>query len=713
MAQGRIIVVDDEENIRSTLHEILSDEGYEVSCAADGETALRTLKSEAADLVLLDVWMPGIDGMQTLKILKDIDPETEVVMMSGHGAIETAVKATKFGAFDFIEKPFSLDSILRTVAKALKSRRARMAKGHTPALGDTIILDRRLRGSSKIAKKIHQMILNLAISDTAAVICGESGIGKKFVARLIHNISGRREKPFIEISCDGSKEISFINSLLDVKGSKASRPIAKFDLSKGGTVFFDKIDGLPPKLLEKLFLQVKKGRFSLSGERKRGDINVRFMASISFAGNGDKNHKTSIAKLKKLFDGNVVELAPLRNRKEDIPDFIEQFVDQFSDEYGKHIESVSKEALKALVKAPWPGNVRQLKNLIGQAVMACDGPTLKKRHLPPGGPDGASGMAGANLDDATGARIEDLPLTKRSHHKKRVSRKKGATQKTLKNSVVLVGQGLHSGIKTGMILSPLPPGSGIIFGDISTGHLVPALLENVRNTDYATTLSDGHVAIKTIEHILSAVHSYGITNLLIKIGDEAPIMDGSALDFCQLIENSGIEEQNEAIEEIVIDKKLSVGDPDEGPYLSVEPAGTFSIHYFLDYPPPIGKQEHKYVFKSSDHYKQSIAPARTFAFVKDIKKLEEAGLGGGGKLSNIILIDGEKVVNTPLRFPDEPARHKILDIIGDLYLLGRPIKGRFKARKSGHTQNIEIVRKILDHYSDQSKDTTKRHAATG
>jgi UDP-3-O-acyl N-acetylglucosamine deacetylase len=297
-----------------------------------------------------------------------------------------------------------------------------------------------------------------------------------------------------------------------------------------------------------------------------------------------------------------------------------------------------------------------------------------------------------------GAIIAQRPAHAKSKSKERHGQLR---QRTLKNSVVLRGLGLHSGIKTGMILSPLPPDSGIVFGDISTGLRVPALLENVRSTEYATTLSNGRVTIKTIEHIMSALHSYRITNLLIKIGDEAPIMDGSALDFCQIIEDSGIEDQEGYIEEITVDEPITIGGDGDGPYIRVEPASAFSIHYYLDYPAPIGVQEYEYLHQSGEHYKETIAPARTFGFLRDMKKLEAAGLAGGGKLSNVVLIGDDKVINTPLRFPDEPARHKILDLIGDLYLLGRPIRARITARKSGHTQNIALIKKITERLAAQ------------
>lgn len=711
MQKGRIIVVDDEENIRNTLQKILTDEGYKVSCASDGENALKIVKSEAPDLVLLDVWIPGIDGMQTLKILKDIDPETEIVMMSGHSAIDTAVKATKIGAFDFIEKPFSLDAILLTVAKALKNRRARLAKTKQPMSSDSGLVDRRFKGLSKEADEIRRVIQSTAKSDKPTLILGEAGLGKKFIARLIHNMSSRRDKPFIEISCAGLREETFENALLGVDNDAPSGTLSKLELATGGTIFFDNVNRLPFELQKRIIEVIKKGKYDLSGDRGTVTFDTRFMASFAIKPKMEREDKKAIDDLKILLDGTAIELPPLRDRKEDIAEFVEQFVDQFCDEYGRHIESVSEDALKILVGAPWPGNVSQLKDMLGQAVMACDGPILKKEHLRLVNLDRKLKGGLANAEDTANLTPEGLRVVEsRRANRDRLPREEGVRQKTLKNSVVLCGQGLHSGIKTGLILSPLPPGSGIIFEDINTGRRVPAVLENVINAEYATTLSDGQVTIKTVEHIMSALHSYGVTNLLIKIGDEAPIMDGSALDFCQLIENSGIEEQNAIIEEIVLDQKLSIGDPDNGAYLSVEPSDKFSIHYFLDYPLPIGKQEHVYEFESSEHYKRNIAPARTFGFLNEIKKLEEAGLASGGKLSNVVLIDGEKVINTPLRFPNEPARHKVLDIIGDLYLLGRPIKGHFIARKSGHTQNIAMVQKIIEHISGFKKIESKHSA---
>jgi len=199
--------------------------------------------------------------------------------------------------------------------------------------------------------------------------------------------------------------------------------------------------------------------------------------------------------------------------------------------------------------------------------------------------------------------------------------------------------------------------------------------------------------VGTIEHFLAVLHSYGITNLLVKMHGEIPIMDGSALDFCNLIEEAGILEQEDEWSEIVIDKSYRVGQP-EGENISIEPAETFGVRYFLNYPKPVGQQEHTYVYKGPEIFKAEIAPARTFGFLKDIEQLEKLGLVNGGRLSNCILMDNEKILNTELRFSDEFARHKILDIVGDFYLLGRPIRGMVTAHMTGHSDNIALLREI-------------------
>jgi UDP-3-O-[3-hydroxymyristoyl] N-acetylglucosamine deacetylase len=417
-----VLVVDDEGEIRTSLRGVLSDEGLRVLEAEDGRRALALVRNERPELVLLDVWMPEVDGIELLRSLQDEPDRPQVIMLSGHGNIETAVQATKLGAFDFIEKPFSIDALLQVVGRALEHR-ALLGAGRTAA------------------------------------------------------------------------------------------PVAA-------------LPGATPN---------------------------------------------------------------------------------------------------------------------GHAVA---------RRVP---------------------------------------------ERTIGKSVIASGHGLHTGVKSGLILNPLSAGRGIVFANLTTAASVPAHVDYVDSTGYATTLHGGNMTVGTVEHLLATLHAYGITNALIKVQSEVPTMDGSARDFCQLIEQAGVEDQGGGVDEIIIREPLRIGGTgaeDEG--ISIEPADEFSITYTLVYPAPVGRQEHTYLHGGGEHFKEEIAPARTFGFVKDMKAMAAMGLASGGRLDNCILIDDEKVVNTQLRFANEFARHKILDIMGDFYLLGRPIRGRIVARKTGHSDNIALLRMIRD-----------------
>ncbi|HYG63442.1 MAG TPA: UDP-3-O-acyl-N-acetylglucosamine deacetylase [Thermoanaerobaculia bacterium] len=270
----------------------------------------------------------------------------------------------------------------------------------------------------------------------------------------------------------------------------------------------------------------------------------------------------------------------------------------------------------------------------------------------------------------------------------------GRGQRTLRQSTVVYGLGLHSGQRTGMSLHPLPENSGIHFVTLPTGVEIPAHVRAVADTDYATTLSGEGENIRTVEHLLSALHAYGVSNLLIKVHGEIPVLDGSALEFCKILEEVGLAEQDEPQREVVIDRRYEVGGAGEK-VLAIEPADVFSVSYLLRYPPPVGEQSYEFSMTSAEDYKREIAPARTFGFMKDLKMLNELGLGSGGRLDNFILVGEDEVINTELRFPDEFVRHKILDVIGDLYLAGFPIRGKVTARLTGHRDNIALLKRIV------------------
>ena len=256
-------------------------------------------------------------------------------------------------------------------------------------------------------------------------------------------------------------------------------------------------------------------------------------------------------------------------------------------------------------------------------------------------------------------------------------------------------------MKTGLLLQPLPPHSGILFGNISSDEAVPAHLDYVQTTEFATSLKKGSAIAKTIEHLMAVLHAYRISNLMVKMIEEIPIMDGSALEFCKIVEEAGVEEQEERVDELVIDRRLEFVHQHKS--LVIEPAEVFSVHFFLDYPPPIGQQTLDFVLESEEAFKNQIAPARTFGFVKDVEVLEKMGLGEGARVHNFILVDDEKVVNTELRFPDEFVRHKILDLIGDFYLLNRPVRGSVTAHLTGHTENIALLKKIQEEIKERER----------
>ncbi|MFC1503809.1 UDP-3-O-acyl-N-acetylglucosamine deacetylase [Spirochaetota bacterium] len=276
-------------------------------------------------------------------------------------------------------------------------------------------------------------------------------------------------------------------------------------------------------------------------------------------------------------------------------------------------------------------------------------------------------------------------------------------QKTIKKSSVLCGQGLHSGIKTGIICSPLPVDSGIVFEDVSTNIKTSALYANVKSTQFATSLAIDKSHVMCIEHLMAVFQIYEIDNILVHINGEIPIFDGSAKAFCKLIQECGIKEQDKKKRVVKIKKEIRVTDSEiPEKFIQIEPYDHMHIEYFLKFPRAFGEQkvEVDLIDKNKKRvFKKDIAPARTFGFVNELKQLQKAGFGSGGNLENFILLDKKKVINTKLRFKDEFARHKILDILGDMYLLGAPFCGKITAHMSGHRDNINLVKKIIEEAS--------------
>ena len=730
MQKGHVLIVDDESSISATLEGILADEGYEVSKADNGIQALEMVKSFPPDLILLDIWMPGMDGIEVLKAVKEFQSDLEVIIMSGHGSIDTAVRATKLGAFDFIEKPLSLESLLSTINHALAQQRL---VRENLELKKELIRKHEIIGESPAIVELRRQIKSSLDSNKNILITGENGTGKELIGRLIHSETSRRKKPFIKVNCATISEATLESQLFGFEDQNSQigniYKMGKFELAEGGTLFLDEVD--------KININTQKNIMEVLESKKMSRVVGKRVIPIEFrliaASNKDLSEEVKLGNFDPDFYQLLSEIAifspPLRERKDDIPLLANYFMKEFCEEYGKKTKEIDDEAMAALTGFNWPGNVKELKNIIERLVITVPLTKVSYNDIP-------AGIKGENketlnyrfegyssIDEAHTAwekefishylkknewdlgktsqaismgrrvlerRIKALGIT--MGKAKSPDRKR---QRTLKTSVVLCGQGLHSGLKTGLILIPQPPNSGIKFGNISTGETIPALLDYVESTEFATSLKRGKNQAKTVEHIMAVLHTYRINNLLIKISDEVPIMDGSAKDFCELIEDSGIQEQDDHIEEIVIDNVYSVGDiSNHGKYISIEPAPEFSVNYIMDYPKPIGHQEFRFVLKNEEDFKKKIAPARTFCFLKDVEALEKKGFISGGRLNNAILLDEEKVLNTELRFPYEFARHKILDIIGDFYLLGKPVRGKITARLSGHSDNIALLSKI-------------------
>lgn len=424
---GLILIVDDEVNIRKSLEGVLGDEGYTCALAGDGAEAISKFQALHPALVLLDIWMPGMDGIETLRRMKEIRPHTPVIMMSGHATVSTAMKATKAGASDFVEKPLESDIVLGAIRRALDGQEEAGAAAPAPADVEAAI----------------------GLSDLRSVV--------------------------------------------------------------------------------------------FENQKARGPL---------------------------------------------------------------------------------------------------------------------------------------MP------------------QRTLARGAVMRGQGLHSGKKSGLIFEPLGPDSGIHFVGVSDSRAVPAHLDYVGSTGYATTIRLGSTQVATVEHVLSALNAYGISNLLIKCEGEVPVMDGSSVEFCNLFEEVGVANQKGDWHRIVLKEPLCI---DAGKAsIRIEPADCFEIDYTLDYPHPVGKQ--RFVFRLDDPaaYRDEIAPARTFGFVRDIGMLQRQGLALGGRFDNFVLFGDEGPINDALRFPDEPVRHKVLDAIGDLYLLGRRLQARVIAGMTGHSHNISLLKKVRE-----------------
>lgn len=378
-----ILIVDDETTILQSLSGILSDEGYETLTALNGYEALKIIEEESPDLVLLDIWMPGMDGIETLREIKRTNPFLQVVIISGHGTIETAVKATKLGAYHFVEKPLSIEKVVVTINNALNFRRL---EEENRFLRKKTLEKHSITGNSAPIQALKKQIAIVAPTQAWVLITGENGTGKELVARTIHQMSDRPDKPLIDVNCAAIPDELIESELFGhEKGAftgATTRKRGKFEVADKGTIFLDEIGDMSLKTQAKILRILQEKKFERVGGTRTLSVDVRVLAA------SNKDLETEIEKgtfrEDLYFRLNVIpiEVPPLRNRTEDIPLLIETFLSEFVQEGDCGPKSMTPEAIEHLKAYQWPGNVRELKNLVERLAIMIESDVIGEEDLP-------------------------------------------------------------------------------------------------------------------------------------------------------------------------------------------------------------------------------------------------------------------------------------------------------------------------------------------
>lgn len=402
MKSPRILIVDDEPGIRESLGGILEDEGYTALAASSGEEALALLHEQPAEAILLDVWLPGLDG---LAVLDQIQSQCSafcpaVIMISGHASIESAVRATKLGAFDFLEKPLTIEKVLVVLKNALEQRRLRLELRARQAEDDSKY---KILGESVPMKALRQQIALMAATNGRVLIYGASGTGKEIIARTIHAQSARANGPFVELNCAAIPEEQIEIELFGERRSTSSGQMevrqGKFEKADGGTLFLDEVGDMSLKTQAKVLRVLDEQRIEPVGSSQTVQVDVRVIASTNK--NLDEEIERGNFREDLFYRLNVIpfEVPPLRERTEDIRLLAEYFLNEFTSAYGRKPKELTEEAWKILEQYPWPGNVRELRNLMERIVIMYPQIRIDARHIPlpserrrPPAPTGAASL---------------------------------------------------------------------------------------------------------------------------------------------------------------------------------------------------------------------------------------------------------------------------------------------------------------------------------
>lgn len=382
MDRGSILIIDDEEIIRTSCERILRPEGYRIKTGKSGAEGLRELDSSSFDLVLTDLKLPDIDGIEVLVRIKEKWPGTEVIIMTGYGTVQTAVRAMKAGVFDYIEKPFSPADLLALVKRAMER------KG-MPSQGREIVPSHyelgNIVGVSQSMQRVFQLIAKVAATGSTVLVTGESGTGKELVAKAIHFNSPRKEQPFVIVDCNAIPETLIESELFGHARGAFTGAFEKkkglLEMAAGGTIFFDEIGNLGLSTQAKLLRVLQEKEFRPLGEKKTVQADIRFVSATN------KDLKTMVRegtfREDFFYRLNIfpIHIPPLRERREDIPALANHFLGRYSREIGKKVTHISAEAMRMLFLYDWPGNARQLENVIQRAIIMCPAKTLLPEHF--------------------------------------------------------------------------------------------------------------------------------------------------------------------------------------------------------------------------------------------------------------------------------------------------------------------------------------------
>lgn len=374
-----ILVVDDEESIREALRGVLEDEGYQVMEASSGEEAVDLFTREPVDLVFLDIWLTGMDGIEVLRTMKEKNPLVPIIMISGHGTIETAVKTIKMGAYDFVEKPLNLDELMIKTERALREYSLRLENIRLRAQMEE---ERVLIGESQAMRELKRQIQLVAPTDGWVLIEGESGTGKELVARRVHELSPRRDYPFVEVSCAAIPDDLIERELFGWEDGKGMIHRGKFEVAHRGTLFLDEVGDMSLKLQAKVLRAIQELSIQRLGGTDTIPVDIRVIAST----NKNLEEEIEAGRFREdlYFRLNVIPLRvpPLRERKEDIPLLIAHFLDYFSKKYGRRPPRLSSEAMALMVQYLWPGNVREMRNTVERLVIMVPKEEIEPYDLP-------------------------------------------------------------------------------------------------------------------------------------------------------------------------------------------------------------------------------------------------------------------------------------------------------------------------------------------